>query len=230
MRKTLFTIVLATSVMLMTGCSSSEKKDNKEGEPEAEQTFMTDDDIEYTELKKVPLPCEKDLLYTAWKQIGSVELQRKKTLDYKTHTPTLVFSTDLDDDGTPEILLRSDPPYAAIYTMVKDTLQLITFADHPEMGLAITQDGAIIRNVMGQKGSTFSEFIRLEKGQIVASGAVREKFSIKNGAMVSDGIEYMLKGDTAMVKVSKDEYQAVAPHHEGTFLEEIEGWEDFRTP
>ena len=230
MRKTLSTIILLSAAFLMTGCGSSETKDKKEDKQETEQPFITEEELEYTELKKSPLPCPKEMLYTAWKQIGVIELQRKKSLDYKQNTPTLFISTDLDEDGNSEILLRSEPPYAAIYTFVKDSLYLITFVDQAEMGLAITQDGVILRNGRGQNNSYVSEFIRLEGSKIAASGKMSETFIIKGNTMVSGGTQYMLKADTAMVKVSKEEYLQQAPQHEGTFLEDIDGWEDFRKP
>ena len=176
------------------------------------------------------LPCAKDSLYNEWKQIGVIELQRKKTLDYKQHTPLLYLSTDLDDDGNPEVLLRGEPPYAAIYTFIKDSLKLLTYVDQAEMGLAITPDGTIIRNGMGSNGSSVSEFIRLEESKIAASGAIRETFVIKDGSMTSGGMKYMLKNDSTLVEVSKDEYLKVAPQQEGTYLDEIDGWEDFRKP
>ncbi|MBO7119712.1 MAG: hypothetical protein J6W03_05275 [Bacteroidaceae bacterium] len=230
MRKTLSAILLTFLAFLAAGCGSSDKKGGKAGEQEAEQTFVTEESLEYTELKKVQLPCDKDLLYNAWKQIGVVELQRKKVLDYDSHTPTLFLSTDLDKDGNPEVLLRSEPPYAAIYTFVKDSLQLITYVDQAQMGLAITPDGTILRNGIGAGGSTVSEFIRLEDSQPAATGAVRETFNIQNGAMVSGGTQYMLMTDSALAKVSKEEFEKVAPQQNGTYLEDIDGWEDFRKP
>lgn len=230
MRKTLSTIFLVSAALLMICCGSSESKDGKEGGKEAEQPFITEEELEYTELKKVPLPCSKEMLYTAWKQIGVIDLQRKKTLDYKQNTPTLFISTDLDEDGNAEVLLRSEPPYAAIYSFKKDTLQLITFIDQVEMGLAITQDGAILRNGRGQNGSYVSEFIWLKDSEIASTGTQSETFVIKDNTMVSGGMQYMLKADSAMVKVSKEEYLQVAPQSEGTFLEDIDGWEDFRKP
>ena len=230
MRKTLSIIFLTSFAVLMIGCGSKKSKDGKKGEAETEQAFVTEDDFVYTELKKVPLPCDKDTLYNAWKKIGVIELQRKKALDYKQNTPILFISTDLDDDGKTEVILRGEPPYAAIFTLTKDSLHLITFVDQAQMGLAITPDGTIVRNGISTNGSTFSEFIKLEKSKEAASGAIHEKFVIKDNAMVSGGTQYMLKTDTAMVEVSKDEYQAVAPQQEGTYLEDIEGWEDFRKP
>ena len=230
MRKTLFTILLSSMAVLMIGCGSKKSGDDKKGEAESEQTFAAEGGFEYTELKKVQLPCEKDSLYNAWKKIGVIELQRRKALDYKTHTPALFLSTDLDGDGNPEVLLRGEPPYAAIYTITKDSLRLITFVDQAQMGLAITPAGIIIRNGIDAKGSSVSEFIKLEKSKIAASGAIRETFLIKDGARVSGGTHYMLKTDTAMVEVSKEEYQAVVPQQEGTYFEDLEGWEDFRKP
>lgn len=230
MRKILSTILLAAFAGMMIGCSFSKSKNGKGKGTETEQILVTEESVEYTELTKVPLPCPKEDLYTAWKQIGVIELQRRKSLDYKQHTPILFISTDLDEDGNPEVLLRGEPPYAAIYSFVKDSLRLITFADRAEMGLAITPDGTIIRNGMGSNGSSVSEFIRLEDSKIAASGAIRETFVIKDGSMTSGGMKYMLKNDSALVEVSKDEYLKVAPQQEGTYLDELDGWEDFRKP
>lgn len=230
MRKTLYTIILASFALMMTGCGSKSAKDDNAGEQASEQTFASEESLEYTELKKVQLPCDKDLLYTAWKQIGVIDLKKKKSLDYDAHTPTLFLSTDLDDDGNPEVLLRSVPPYAAIFTFAKDSLRLITFVDQPEMGLAITPDGTILRNGIGAGASSISEFIKLENSEISTSGAIRETFVIKDGAMVSGETQYMLQTDSAMTKVSKEAYQQVAPQQNGTYLEDIDGWEDFRKP
>lgn len=230
MRKTLSTIFLAVLALIIIGCGYKKMKDNKNNEAETEQTIIAEDCLNYTELKAQPLPCSKELLYTAWKKIGTIEARKKKALDYKQNTPTLFLSTDLDEDGKPEVILRSIPPYAAIYTFEKDTLRLITFVDHAEMGLAITQDGVIIRNGIGYNGSSISEFIRLKNSKIESSGAARETFVIKDNTMVSGGTKYMLQTDTALVEVSKDEYLQVAPQQEGTYLEDIEGWEDFRKP
>lgn len=230
MRKTLFMIFLASFALMMTSCDSKKSKDGKKAGQESEQMFVTEESLEYVELKKVQLPCEKDLLYNAWKQIGVIDLKRKNSLDYKQNTPTLFFSTDLDDDGNPEVLLRSNPPYAAIFSFVEDSLHLITFVDHAKMGLAITQDGVILRNSIGQDGANVSEFIQLENSQIAAMGATQETFAVKNGAMVSGGTQYMLFIDSTMTKVNKEEFEKVAPQQNGTFLEDIDGWEDFRKP
>ena len=223
-------ICLAAFAMMTVGCDSSKTKDGKESKPEEEQAFADEADFEFTELKKVQLPCSKDSLYYAWKCIGVVDLQRKKTLDYKQHTPTLFLSTDLDDDGNPEVLLRGEPPYAAIYTFIKDSLKLLTYVDQAEMGLAITPDGTILRNGRGQDGSTVSEFIKLEGSRPVASGAIRETFVIKNNKMVSGATHYMLQTDSALVEVNREAYEKVAPQQAGTYLEELDGWEDFRKP
>lgn len=230
MRKTLSTIFLTSLAVLMIGCNFKKQKDDKKNGQETEQAFVTDESLEYTELKKVPLPCDKDLLYIAWKQIGTVELQRKKVLDYESHTPTLFLSTDLDKDGNPEILLRSEPPYAAIYTFKEDSLKLITYVDQAQLGLAITPEGTILRNGIGANGSTISEFIQLENSEMSASGATRETFVIKGNTMVSGDTQYLLQTDSALVKVSKEEYEQVAPQQNGTYLEDIDGWDDFRKP
>lgn len=223
-------ILMASCAMVMTGCKGSKEKDSKKEKPEEEQMLVTEESLEYTELKKVQLPCAKDSLYNEWKQIGVIELQRKKTLDYKQHTPLLYLSTDLDDDGNPEVLLRGEPPYAAIYTFIKDSLKLLTYVDQAEMGLAITPDGTILRNGRGQDGSTVSEFIQLEGSRPVASGAIRETFVIKNNKMVSGATHYMLQTDSALVEVNREAYEKVAPQQAGTYLEELDGWEDFRKP
>ena len=230
MRRFLSSIVLASSTLLLTGCGSSQTKNSEKDNADTLTSIVAEEGFEYTELTKVPLPCSKERLYTAWKQIGTIEVSRKKTLDYRQHTPTLFISSDLDKDGNAEVLLRSEPPYAAIFTFVKDSLQLITFVDKLDMGLAITQDGIILRNSKGENGSSISEFIKLEKEHTPVSGATCEMFSIKDNVMVSNGIQYMLRADSGMVKVSKEEYEQIMPEHEGTFLEEIDGWEDFRKP
>ena len=230
MRKILLGLFVASSAFLATSCGSSEEKDGEKNENDSITSIITEADIEYTELAKVPLPCSKELLYTAWKQIGVIEGIRKKALDYRQHTPALFLSTDLDEDGNSEILLRGDPPYAAIFSYVKDSLQLITFADKAETGLGITPDGVIMRSSTDHDGSLVSQFIRLKDSKIDAFGAIRETFTIKGGAMVSNGMKYLLQTDSAMVEVSKDAYQEVAPQQEGTFLEDIDGWEDFRKP
>ncbi len=223
-------LILASAALLLAGCSSSDTKDGKGEGQDAEQTIVAEEEAMSTELKKVPLPCEKEELYTAWRRIGVAETTKKKTLDYKEHTPVLFISTDLDDDGSPEIILRGEPPYAAIYSFIKDSLHLITFVDHHELGLAITPDGAIIRNGVNPEGASISEFIRLKNSKVSAVGAVRETFAIRNGAMVSTGKKYQLRNDTAMVEVTADDFQKVAPQQNATYLEDIEGWEDFRKP
>ena len=179
MRKPLFTICLATLALLMTGCSSKKEKDNKKGESQTEQTFVFEEDEEYTELTKVDLPCSKELLYNAWKQIGLVDPQKKKGLDYKAHTPSLYISTDLDKDGNAEVLMRGEPPYAAIFTFMKDSVHLVALVDQKEMGLSITQDGTIWRSGIGSKGSSISEFIKLENSQIAATGVTKERLDFQ---------------------------------------------------
>jgi hypothetical protein len=186
---------------------------------------------EYTELKKVPMPCSKELFYNAWRQIGTIESVRGKKLDYKQNTPALYISTDLDNDGNPEILLRSQPPYAAIFTVIEDSIRLITYVEQAQIGLSITPDGVIIRNGRNPDGSTIlSEFIKLENSQIAAAGETLEKYSIRGNEWISAGTEYKLLKDSVMAKANKEEYLKVAPKQNGTYLEDIEGWEDFRKP
>lgn len=230
MRRILSTIVLASAALLLASCGSSQTKKSEKNGTEAEAGIMTDESHVYTELKKMPLPCSKELLYAAWKQIGENEASRGKALDYRQNSPVFFISTDLDEDGNPEVLLRSEPPYAAIFTFLQDSLQLITYVEHPQVGLGITPDGCIVRNGTGGGNAYFSEFIRLENSEVAAKGMTRETFSIQDNAMRSDGTEYMLQTDTAKAKVSKEEYQKVAPAQSGTYLEDIEGWEDFRKP
>lgn len=230
MRKILSTIILVSAAMLPTGCGSSQTDDAENSGAETEDSIMPDDDLEVTELDKVPLPCTKEALSAAWKQIGTVDIKKGKSLDYKQNTPSLFISTDLDDDKHPEILLRGEQPYAAIFTFVKDSLHLITFVDHPQTGISITQDGVIVRSGSNRDGSFISQFIRLKNSQTAATGATVETFTIKNNEVVSEGIEYMLQNDSAITKVSKEEYQKVAPTQTGTYIEDIDGWEDFRKP
>lgn len=230
MRKILTSIFLASATFFLASCGSSGEKDDKKSENESTTTIMSGTDIQYTELAKMPLPCTKEALYTAWKQIGVIEGIRKKPLDYKQNTPKLFLSTDLDGDGNCEILLRSDPPYAAIFAYVNDTLQIVTFVNKPEIGLSITPDGVIMQTSTDHNGSITSQFIRLKDSQAETSGESCETFAVEGGAMVSKGMKYRLKSGSEMVEVSKEAYLQVAPRQEGTFLEDIDGWEDFRKP
>lgn len=230
MRKILSTIVLASMTLLPTGCGSSQAEDAEKKDAEAEENIMTDEGLEVIELKKMPLPCSKEILSAAWKQIGSIEVKRKTVLDYRHNTPIYFISTDLDGDKCPEILLRGEQPYAAIFTYAKDSLRLVTFVNHPQIGISITQDGAIIRSGSNREGDYLVKFIKLKDSKIYVRGESRETFSIQKNEVVSSGIEYLLQKDTAMVKVTKEEYQKVAPVEAGTYIEDIEGWEDFRKP
>jgi hypothetical protein len=229
MRKILSTIVLASAALLPSGCVFVQTK----GSEKSDTTNIITDEIleEYTELKKVPMPCSKELFYNAWRQIGTIESVRGKKLDYKQNTPALYISTDLDNDGNPEILLRSQPPYAAIFTVIEDSIRLITYVEQAQIGLSITPDGVIIRNGRNPDGSTIlSEFIKLENSQIAAAGETLEKYSIQGNEWISAGTEYKLLKDSVMAKANKEEYLKVAPKQNGTYLEDIEGWEDFRKP
>ena len=230
MRKILSTIVLASAAMLPTGCGSSQTQDNEENKTETEASIMTEEGLETVELSKVSLPCSKEKLSAAWKQIGSIEGKRGKALDYKQNPPILFISSDLDGDQMPEILLRGESPYAAIFTFVKDSLQLVTFVNYSRIGLSVTSDGFIVRSGSSHDGSFSSEFIKLKDSKIAASGEAHEMFSIQDNKMVSAGMKYMLRRDTALVEVSKEEYEQVAPSQGGAYLEDIEGWEDFRKP
>lgn len=229
MRKILSSIFLASATFFLAGCSlltnDSEKKENG-----GETSVMTEENLGYTELTKVPLPCSKESLYTAWKQIGVIEISRRKSLDYKQHTPILFISADLDKDGDPEILLRGEEPYAAIFAYKEDSLRLITFVDNPHIGLGITPDGVILRNGTDHDGASFSHFIKLKDSQVATSGEIRESFVIEKNEMISGKVQYLLKTDSTTVKVTAEEYQQVAPDQNGTFLEDIDGWEDFRKP
>lgn len=230
MRKILSSIVMASAVLLTIGCSPSQDKGKEKDGADAKTSIMTDEDLEYTELAKVELPCSKEILYTAWKEIGTIEGVRRKTLDYKQNTPSLFISTDLDKDGAPEILLRNESTYAAIFSFVEDSLRLITFVDSPYIGLGITPDGVIMRSGTDRNGSSFTQFIRLKNSQIAAIGETRETFTIKDNEMISGGTKYLLQTDSVMLEVSQEEYKQAAPEQEGTYLEDIDGWEDFRKP
>lgn len=231
MRRTISTIFMATAAFFLASCSSSQKKE--EGSKDADTTessIMTGEDSEYIELTKDPLPCSKELLSAAWKQIGEGEASRGKALNYKQHAPTLFISTDLDGDGSPEVLLRGEPPYAAIFAYVNDSLQLITHIDQPQLGLGITPDGVIIRSGTQRDGSFLSQFIKMEKSQIVSTGEFHESFAIQNNEMVSSGTKYLLQGDSALTEVSKEAYLEVSPKQNSTYFEDLEDWEDFRKP
>ena len=146
MRKILSTIVLASAAFLPIGCGSSQTQDAEKNDAETGAIIQTEEGLEMVELSKVPLPCTKEKIYAAWKQIGRIEGKKGKMLDYRQTPLTLFISTDLDGDETPEILLRGEAPYAAIFTYAKDSLQLITFVDHPRLGLGVTPDGYIMRS------------------------------------------------------------------------------------
>lgn len=230
MKKILFAIVMASVALLPIGCDSSQTKDAGKNDADSTASIMTDDDLEYTELVKVPLPCTKEELSAAWKQIScGNEAHKGKALNYKEHTPIFFISTDLDGDDKAEVLMRGESPYAAIYSYVKDSLYLITFVDHAQIGLGITPGGVIVRSGSNRSGS-FSQFIKLENSLPATKGECRETFSIQGNEMVSADIQYFLETDSAMVKVSKEKYQNVAPHQDATFFEDIDGWEDFRKP
>ena len=53
---------MASCAMVMTGCKGTKEKDSKKEKPEEEQMLVTEESLEYTELKKVQLPCAKDSL------------------------------------------------------------------------------------------------------------------------------------------------------------------------
>lgn len=230
MRKTLFTIFLTSAAIFMASCGGSKTNDAEKSDAESEAIFVVEEGQEYTELTKVPLPCSKEELSAAWKKIGHIEASKGKGLDYKQHLPELFISTDLDGDGCPEVLLRGESPYAAIFTFAKDSLQLITFVDHAQIGLGITPDGIIVRSGTQRGGAFSSQFLKLTQSQISAVGETHETFSIQGNAMVSTGTKYFLQGDSAMVEVSQEAYQEVAPKQSATYLEDIEDWEDFRKP
>lgn len=231
MKRILQTLLLASAIFLPAGCDTFQSKDGGKGGTDSQTSIMTDDNVEYTELTKKPLPCSKEALSAAWKLIDcSTDAPKRKALDYKQHMPILFISTDLDGDDIPEILLRSDPPYAAIYSYAKDTLQLITFVDHERIGLGITPDGTIVRNGSDRDGSLLSQFIRLHESMPAAKGETQEKFTIRDNEMASGGVKYFLGADSAKTEVSKETYQQSAPQQNATFLEDLDGWEDFRKP
>lgn len=230
MRKILFTVVLAPSVMLLAGCNFLQTQDAEKSDTGTETTVMADAGQKTVELSKVPLPCSKEMLSAAWKRIGCIDGKRGKELDYGQNSPTLFLSTNLDGDSCPEILLRGEPPHAAIFSFLNDSLQLVTFVNHRQLGISIVPEGVIVRSGSREDGSIFSEFIKLKKSEIAASGEMHETFSIKDGKMVSAGIQYMLLRDTSLVKVSREEYEKVASSQAATYIDEIDGWEDFRKP
>lgn len=229
MRKIFSYIILATAAFSFFSCSSwSNEAENDD--TDSLTNVITDEDLEYLELNKVSLPCTKEVLSAAWKRINASDAPRGESLKYKQHLPTLFISTDLDKDGHPEVLLRGEPPYAAIYTFVQDSLRLITYVDYAEMDLAVTQNGVILRSGTNRDGSYFSQFIKLKDSRVSAVGESRETFKIKNNEMVSTGTQYFLRADSALIKVTQEQYQQVAPTEDAVYLENIEGWEDFRKP
>lgn len=174
MRRILYTIVLASATLLPTSCDYFQSKEGRKNGADSLTSILTDNSMEYTELAQMPLPCSKEALSAAWKQIdGSTDVPKRKALDYKQHMPILFISSDLDGDDIPEVLLRGDAPYAAIYSYAQDTLQLITFVEHERIGLGITPDGIIVRNGSNRDGSLLSQFIRLEKSMPATRGETR---------------------------------------------------------
>lgn len=230
MRRSFTTVLIASLALVVGSCGFLQSKDSEKDGQEEDMELATADEQEFTELKKMALPCSKETLYSAWKHIECDDAPRKKALDYEEHSPIFFIAADLDGDGKAEVLLRGEAPYAAIYSYVNDSLHLITHVERAEIGLAITPDGVIIRNSAGNTGAAVSEFIRLKNSQIAHQGAVRETFTVKDNALVSESTKYLLLNDTALVEVSKEAYQEVAPTKEGTYLEDIDGWDDFRKP
>ena len=223
-------VIFATAALIMTGCDVKQANDNENADPAEEETLMPDDGFTFVELAPKPLPCTKEALQAAWKQIGTVERPHTKTIDYRQNSPTLFISTDLDKDGNTEVLLRGAEPYAAIFSFVGDTLHLITFVDQFKMGLGITSDGVIMRSGASSKGDYMMQFIKLKNSVTAVSGAVKEAFSLKGKEMVSEGMHYMLQADSVLNEVTKEEFEQVLPNQEATYFENLEGWEDFRKP
>ena len=87
-----------------------------------------------------------------------------------------------------------------------------------------------MRSGASSKGDFMMQFIKLKDSKIAASGAVKEAFTLKGNEMVSEGMHYMLQVDSALVEVTKEEYEQVLPNQEATYFEDLEGWEDFRKP
>lgn len=223
-------VIFATAALIMTGCDVKQANDNENANPAEEETLMPDDGFTFVELAPRPLPCTKEALQAAWKQIGTVERPHTKTIDYRQNSPTLFISTDLDKDGNTEVLLRGAEPYAAIFSFVGDTLHLITFVDQFKMGLGITSDGVIMRSGASSKGDYMMQFIKLKNSVTAVSGAVKEAFSLKGKEMVSEGMHYMLQADSVLNEVTKEEFEQILPNQEATYFENLEGWEDFRKP
>ena len=230
MRKVLSTIVLASASFALTGCDLMQTKNNDKGDAETETSIVAGESLEDIELTKLELPCSKEVLYAAWKQIGTIEVTKRKNLDYKQNTPALFFATDLNNDGATEVLLRGESPYAAIFTYANDSLQLVTFVNSPQVGLSIAANGTILRSGTAGDGSFVTQFICLNDSTKYARGEAHEKFVIQDNEVVSSGTKYWLQTDSAMVEVSKEVYLKAAPHQEGIYLEDIDGWEDFRKP
>lgn len=223
-------VIFATAALLMAGCDLKQANDKENTEPTEEETLMAEEGFTFVELVPKPLPCSKEAIQAAWKQIGTVERPHTKTIDYRQNTPTLFISTDLDKDGNTEVLLRGTEPYAAIFSFLDDSLHLITFVDQFKMGLGITSDGVIMRSGASSKGDFMMQFIKLKDSKTAASGAVKEAFTLKGNEMVSEGMHYMLQTDSALSEVTKEEYEQVLPNQEATYFEDLEGWEDFRKP
>lgn len=230
MKRNLFGIILLSATCMMAGCGNTQTEE-KQTDPSGSQSEMTttDEPLELT-LAKMPLTRSKEVLLAAWKKIPVTEQKGEKSLSYKDNTPLYFISADLDGDGTAEVLLRGEEPYAAIYSCKDDSLYFLTCVENDRMGLGITPEGSIVRSMNDKSGNAVTEFLTLRESLVAGTGRCTEIFEIQGKTVASGGMRYELLKDSVMQEVSREEFQQAAPALSVTFFDALEGWEDFRKP
>lgn len=229
MKRTHFSIILLAAAYTLAGCGNAKTEEDQADQVDLTEIVAVEDSREVS-LVKAPLPCKKEELLTAWKKIPASEQEGGKPLCYKEHTPLYFISTDLDGDGTTEVLMRGEDSYAAIFSCKGDSLHLLTHVENSRMGLGITQEGCIIRSMNDRKGNAVTEFITLQDSRVAVAGRYIESFEIQNKKFESGGIHYQLLRDAEMQEVGKEEFLQAAPALDATYFDALEDWEDFRKP
>lgn len=229
MKRNLFSIILLGAACTLTGCGNAQTEEEQAGQADLTEVVTVDESRQVT-LAKTPLPCSKEVLLAAWKKIPDSQQEQRKPLCYKEHTPLHFISADLDGDGTTEVLLRGETPYAAIFACKGDSLQFLACVENDRMGLGITPEGCIVRSMNDRNGNTVTEFIILKDSRIAISGRCMESFEIQDRKFESNGMRYQLRRDSVMQEVGKEEFLQAAPALDATYFDALEGWEDFRKP
>ena len=229
MKKLHIYTVFATAALLLAGCGQQGGEGDKQADDAVSQDTIMVAEMTSMELNVLPLPCSKEKISEAWKNIGEDDKSVAKEMDYRHSNPTFFISADLDGDELPEVILHGDAAHAAVLSYANDTLTTIAYVAHPQLGIALAEGGFVVRSGNIAPDVLLTEFVRLEKSQIVDAGMSAEKFNVKNKKFVSAGMRYQLKQGEEMVEVKKDEFLQRAPGNL-TYLDALEGWEDFRKP